>query len=222
MLGSALTGIGAGLGDLFGGYQNPANAAMPYLNNIQQQLPGYFQPYMQAGQNALGPLQQQYSSLMSNPAGMMNQIGAGYHQSPGYQFQLQQGENASNQAAAAGGMGGTPMAQYNSGQFASGLANQDYYNYMKQALGQYGMGLQGEQGLAGLGYQASSGLGEDMATLAGAQAQLAYSGQQNQNEQQGGGWGSLLGGLGSLIGGGGFGSGGSGIGNAVSSVWNAF
>lgn len=189
-----LGSIGSGLFDMFN-YQNPADAAMPYFNNIQQQLPGYFQPYMQAGQNALGPLQQAYGQLLSNPGGVMNQIGSGYQQSPGYQFQLKQGLNASNNAAAAGGMSGTPMAQYNSGQFATGLANQDYYNYLSHALGMYGQGLQGMQGLAGMGYGASTGLGEDLAGLAGAQGQLAYSGAANQDQSMGGSIGSIIGGL---------------------------
>lgn len=197
-MGSMFGALGGGLGQLFGGYNNPADSAMPYFNQAANQLPGYFQPYMDAGKQALSPLESAYGNLLSNPGGVMNQIGQGYHQSPGYQFQMQQGMNASNNAAAAGGMAGTPMAQYNGSQFATGLANQDYYNYLSKALGMYGQGLQGEQGLANMGAGASMGLGEDLAGIYGAQGQLAYSGQQNQNQNSSGGIGSLISGAGGM------------------------
>lgn len=196
---ASLESLGGGLGQLFSDWQNPANSAMPYMQQAQNQLPGYFQPWMQAGQNQLGGLQQQYSNLMNNPGGMLNMLGSQYKQSPGYQFQFQQGMNGVNNAAAAGGMLGGSQAQMNAGQMATGLANQDYYNYLNKAMGMYGQGLQGAQGMANNGMMASMGLGEDMSSLLGSQAQLAYQGQNAQNQQQGGMWGSMLGGAASLL-----------------------
>lgn len=196
---AGLGAMGAGLGQLFANYQNPADAASPYFNQISQQLPQYFQPYMQAGQGMLGPLGQQYGNLMNNPGGVMNSIGSGYQQSPGFQWQLQQGLMGANNAASAGGMLGTPQHQQQAATMATGLANQDYYNYLSRALGMYGQGLQGAQGLAGLGADASMGLGEDLSSNLAQQAGLAYKGQENENQQQGGEWGSLLGGAASML-----------------------
>ena len=199
MMGAA-GGLGAGfLGDMFGG-KNPADAASPYLNQIGGTLSPYFSPFINAGQGVINPLIGQYSQLMSNPQGLMKSIGEGYQKSPGYDFQMNQGLNAANQSAAAGGMAGTPMAQQNATQFASQFANQDFNQYLQQALGLYGMGLQGTQGMMDTGAKASMGYGEDLATALMAQAQLAYAGQNAQNQQQQGMFGNLIGGGLSLLG----------------------
>jgi hypothetical protein len=202
-----------GIGDLLGAgmmgygmsqYQNPANAGMGYLNQATQQLPGYFNPYIQAGQKMAPQLQQQYGQLMNNPGGVMNRIGAGFQQSPGYQFQVNQAMGAANRAASAGGMLGSPMEQQNIAGTVNGLANQDYYNYLNHGMSMYDTGLQGAQSMYGMGYDASKNLGEDMTNLGMSQAQLAYAGMANQNQQQQGSLGGidgLLGGAASAIGG---------------------
>lgn len=191
-LAGGLGGLSA-FGGLFGSGNNPADAGMGYFNQAMQTLPQYFQPYMNAGQNMISPVSSQYSQMMNDPGQVMNRIGSGYKQSPGYQFQLKQGMNAANSSAAAGGMGGTPMAQYNATQFGTGLANQDYYNYLNHATSLYGQGLQGAQGMINQGQQASSGLGEDLASILGTEGQTAYAGQANQNQQSGQEMGDLMG-----------------------------
>lgn len=221
---------GAGIGDLLGAgllgygmsqYQNPASAGMPYLNQAAQQLPQYFQPYMDAGQKALGQyaqnssqmtsqlpqLQQQYSNLMSNPTGVMNAIGSTFQSSPGYGWQVGQAQNAANHAAAAGGMLGSPAEQQSVAGTVGQMANQDYYNYLNHGMSMYGQGLNGaanmigmgQQGLgdiAHMGYGASSQLGEDLSNILMSQGNLAYAGQANQNQSQQG----SLGGMGSMLG----------------------
>lgn len=184
----------------FGSYQNPSDAASPYLQQAMQQLPQYFKPYMDASTQALPQLQQQYGQLVSDPSAFINKIGEGYKQSPGLQFQIQQGTQAANNAAAAGGMAGSAQSQQNSAGIANNLANQDYYNFLKTGLEQYGLGLQGLGGLYNTGANASMGLGQDMANLYNNQAQNAYAGASNQNQNSGGFFGSLIGGLGSLFG----------------------
>lgn len=214
--------MGAGLlGYGMSQYQNPASAGMPYLNQISGMLPQYFSPWMNAGQQALPQLQQQYgqllgegqgimqqnNQLMNNPGGEMNRIGSGFQQSPGYQFQVGQSENAVNHAASAGGMLGTPAEQQNMAQTVGGLANQDYYNYLNHgmslysqglnnATNMYGEGLQGMGNMAQMGLGASSNLGENLTSALMSQANLAYAGQANQNQSQQG----ALGGIGSLLG----------------------
>jgi hypothetical protein len=182
-----------------GGGSDPSGAAMPYLNAIPSMLQGYYDPYINAGMGALPKLQDQYSQLMNG--NFINNMGKNFQQSPGYQFDLNQQLDASNRAAAAGGYTGTPMAQQNSQTVAHGLADQDYNNWLNHAMNAYGMGLQGEQGLYNTGFQASNDLASDIATTYGNQANLAYAGQMNRNQAQGGGMGSMFGGLGSMLGG---------------------
>lgn len=177
---------------------NPADAGMPYLNQALQQLPGYFQSYINAGNSALPQLQQQYGQLLNNPGAVMGKIGSGFQQSPGYQFQVNQSLGAANRASAAGGMAGSPMEQQNIAGTVNGLANQDYYNYLNHGMSMYGMGLQGMGDLAHMGYGASSNLGEDMTNAMMSQANLAYAGQANQNQAKGGMFGNLLGAAGTV------------------------
>jgi hypothetical protein len=190
--------LGAGLGDLFGDYQNPADAAGGYYDKIPGQLNKYMNPYIDAGKNALGPLQSQYGNLMNNPGGMVNQIGANYHQSPGFQFALQQALQGSGNAAAAGGMAGSPQHEQQNMGLATNLANQDYNQWLQNAMGMYTQGLQGEQGLYNTGANAGMNMGQDMASYYANRGNLAYEGQNAENQHNGGMWGSLGAGVGAL------------------------
>jgi hypothetical protein len=183
-----------GLLDSF--FPNPADSASPFLGQIPDVLKQYYNPYVQGGQRAYGQLENQYGGLMNNPGQKFGELGKGFQQSPGYQFQMQQGLAGINNAAGAGGMLGSPMHQQHAGEMATNLANQDYYNYMSKIMGMYGMGLEGEQGLNQMGYNASNELAQSLAGNLQSQASLGYSGQQNSN-------GLLMSLLSSLIGAGG-------------------
>jgi hypothetical protein len=190
-------GLGAGAaGGLFGGGSNPYDAASKYFNQIPGQLHQSYDPYIQAGQRALPQLQSQYGQLLNDPGGKMNQIGGSFHQSPGFQFAVDQATGAANRAGAAGGMLGSPMEQQNLAHTVNGLANQDYYNYLSHALSLYGSGLEGTQDLYKTGYDASSNLGTNLASTLAQQGGWAAQGQASQNQQRG----SSLTDLGSMIG----------------------
>lgn len=197
--------------------QNPANAAQPYLNQLTQMLPGYYNPYISAGLNSLPGLQQQYGALM-NP-NFINTMGQNFQQSPGYQFQVNQALGAANRAAAAGGMAGSPQEQQQIASTTNQLANQDYYNWLDHAMNAYGMGLQGQQGLYNTGFNASNELAQNMGGALESQANLGYAGQINQNEMNQGNRGASMGFVGDLLGGllgagGGFGNGNSSWGSS--------
>lgn len=204
-----LGGIGAGLGNMFGGWSNPADSAMPYFGQISDELKNYMNPYIQRGNQALDITQGQYGNLINDPSAMYNKIASGYQQSPGFQFALKQGLNAADNRNAAGGMSLSPAAEQNRMEVATGLANQDFGNYMGRATGLYNTGLSGMQGIGNMGFDASKSLSENLAAILMSQAQLAYQGQNAENQHDDGGLGSLLGGLGSFAGGGGFSSLGS-------------
>lgn len=201
-----LGGIGAGLGNMFSDWSNPADAAMPYFGQISDQLKQYMNPYIQRGNQALDITQGQYGNLINDPSAMYNKIASGYQQSPGFQFALKQGLNAADNRNAAGGMSLSPAAEQNRMEVATGLANQDFGNYMGRATGLYNTGLSGMQGIGNMGFDASKSLSENLASMLLSQAMLAYQGQNAENQHDDGGLGSLLGGLGSFAGGGGFSS----------------
>lgn len=162
-------------------YTNPADAAMPYLEEIPGTITPYYQPYIDSGNQALQTLMQQYMALIQNPGSTMNNMGSGYQQSPGYQYDMNAAMNASNSAAAAGGMLGTDAHQTQSATMAADIANQDYWNYMNHVLGLYGQGMSGMQGINQMGYGASNELAQSLANVLMTQGGLAYAGQNNQN-----------------------------------------
>lgn len=182
-----------GLGNYLS-YQNPADSAMPYLNQIPGMMQQYLNPYIQNGLNAGNTLNTQFGEMLKNPGGFMNQMGKNFQQSPGYQFQVGQATNAANNAAAAGGYTGSPQEQLGLAQNVSGLANQDYYNWINHTMNLYGQGVQGEQNIYQTGAGASSNLAESIAQAMMSQANLAYAGTANQDQNQGGSIGAMLGG----------------------------
>jgi hypothetical protein len=170
------TAIGAGLGALSGLFGNDEEEnTNKLLDQIPDQLKQYIMPYITAGQGALPGLQKEYGNLVSNPNDIISRIGSGYKQSPGYQWRLNQGENSINNAAAAGGMAGTAQHQQQAGELATNLASQDYNDYMTNALGLYGTGLEGEKGLATLGANSGSDLGTSLSNLLQGKAGLNYA-----------------------------------------------
>lgn len=223
-VGAGLGGLGAGLGGLFmGGGDNPYDSASESYGKIPGATAPFYAPYQQAGQNALNQsqneyssllggrsgLQNNYNSLMNDPSGIYNRVASGYHQSPGYQWQLGQGINAANNAAASGGMLGTPQHQQQAATMAEGLANQDFNNYLTHGLSLYSQGLQGNQGLYNLGlegnqnlntmgYGANDQMAKILADMYSGQGQMQFAGQAAQNQSQGQTWGNILGSAGTL------------------------
>ncbi len=181
-------------------YDNPADAAQPWMDKIPGQLDKYYDPYINRGNRSGDILEGQYGNLLNDPGGMLNKIGGGYQQSPGFKFALDQALQGSGHAAAAGGMAGSPQHEQQNMQLATNFANQDYNNWIRNALGMYGSGLSGEQGMYGIGANAGMKKGEDMASYLANQAKLAYEGQNAENQKGGGMWGSLLGTAGTVIG----------------------
>ena len=188
--------IGGALGSLFG------NQAPDYSNveSQLQQIPGtitpYFQPYIQAGEQSLGGLQQQLTGLLQDPGALMQSLGAGYRTSPGMQQSMMQATEAANRAAAAGGQLGSPAEQQALAKQIYGMGEKDYGDYLNRVLGLYGTGVSGLSGLTQLGAGMGRGLAEDLAQVRMSQAGLEEAKMQAEQQSQAG----LMGGLGSLLG----------------------
>lgn len=211
--------------DLFGGSKDPSKEANKYLNKIPGTIKPYYDPYINAGQRELGNLEDQYGQmtsnlpdlqeqltrLLKNPGDVMNSIGQGYTQSPGYNRQVENAIGAANRAAAAGGGLGSNAHQENIAQSVNDIAAQDYYDYVDRAMKEYGMGLggeteifnrglTGEEGLNQMGYRASDELANTLGNLLASQGNLAYQGAAGSNQRSSNLLSSLFSGAGSLLG----------------------
>lgn len=146
-----------------------------------------FNPYVSQGQTALNSLQGLISGPNSPLSTPFSFTQADLQNSPGYQFTLQQGQQAIQRAAAAqGGLFSSGTLKSLAG-YTTGTADQYFNSAYNQALGTYNTNtntalqkISSLQNLANLGYGAT-----------GAQAGLA--GQQATNSLQGAEFGSQLG-----------------------------
>lgn len=130
-----------------------------------------YQPFAQAGQQALANLQ----------APSMEALQA----DPGYQFRLQQGQNALERSLAARGLGQSGAALKAAQDYGQNLAAQTYDNYFNR-----------QNQIANYGFNSAAGLSNIYAGLGNAQAAAERAEMENRNRLYGG-----LGGIGNLIGG---------------------
>lgn len=175
-------------------YENPADVASPYFDKIPGEMKPYYEPYINAGNRALPHLQNEFEGNVANPGGRLNEIGQNYRQSPGFDFAMKRALQASNNAAAAGGMAGSPQHEQENMELATNLSNQDYMGWLQHALGLYGTGLEGEQNLAHMGYGAGDELAQSIANSLMTRGSLAFQGQNQENQNMG----DIFGGIGGL------------------------
>ena len=120
-----------------------------------------FQPYAQAGQTALANLQAPALEALQND--------------PGYQFRLQQGQQALDRSLAARGLSQSGAALKAAQEYGQGLADQTYNDYFSR-----------QAQLANLGYGGASGLGSLNIGLGDAQAAALRAQIENRNNLLGG------------------------------------
>jgi hypothetical protein len=174
---------------LFGDPKTGANAANPYMEEAMAELRKYMQPYVDIGMGVAPGLQNEYSKLMNDPAAMLEYFMSGYEPSKEYQYkQEQMGQSAAN-SAAAGGMRGSPLDQYNQQDITNSLLNADMQKYLGNVGGLYSQGLSGNQGLFDTGYNASNSLSSDLANILNSQGSLAYGSGLQKNKNQSALWG---------------------------------
>jgi hypothetical protein len=188
-------GLVSGAMGLFGHHNDPSKDANKYISQIPGQTAPHYQPWEQAGISQIPGLEQQYGQLLNNPGEKYNEIGKNFQQSPGFQFALQQALQGANNAAAAGGMAGSPEHELQNMTLGTNLANQNYYNYMGGATGLYGKGLTGSQEMANQGQMAGQNYAEQIANTLAQQGNLAYAGTQARNETKNRAFGDLASGI---------------------------
>ena len=167
-IGAAIGGIVSGIGSVASGIiggnaaQSAAqqqagsaqNAAAAQLAMFQQ-VQGNLNPFISAGQQAIGAYQGAIPSLTAPFQPTMAQLAA----TPGYQFTLGQGLQATQNSYAAQGLGSSGAALKGAANYAEGLAGTTYQQQFQNYLGQ-------NQQIANLLFQPVA-LGESAAAGAG-------------------------------------------------------
>ena len=201
-----------------GGQMNGYGDMMNYL----RQIPGLYDqlnPYIDASKGMLPGYENTLNQLQNGS--YVNNAMKNSYQSPLYQNQMNASMNAANQAAAAGGTLGTPGAQQTAERAAQALSAQDQNNYLQNVMQGTGMGLQGTQGLIGMGNQdqllktqglaenlqnmGSMQYGQDVSQASGLNGMLGFLGNGVANMLSPG-MGGILGGIGRTMGDFGFGN----------------
>jgi hypothetical protein len=172
-----------------------AGAQLDFNKQVYADQTANFAPWQQMGLQG----QQAYNSLLG--LGQAPEGFQGYQQSPGYQFQMQQGLDAAQSSAAAQGglMSGKTLRDMNT--YGQGVANQDYQTYLNRlqgvgAQGQAAAGMQsnaaGQYGANGMNALGSMGDARAAGTVGAANAwtgginnAIAGLGYMQANGQQG-------------------------------------
>lgn len=217
-------------------YKDPGKAADPYLNQIEQQTQQSMQPY--TSMSNIGPqLQQQYGQMAMNPVQNMEGIRSQYKQTPGHKRALYDAMMAANNAAASGGMIGTPLHQEQMMETAAAINDPYEREWTRDAMAQQRYGMQGQQGLFNQSMDANRYANETMGDINYTRGNLASRSAQQSNRRRndilkfllgagGAVFGGPLGGIaGNSVGGALFGnderlSNGDGVGNAIYRYFN--
>lgn len=190
--------VPAGLTSLFSGMfsdaGSPYSAAMGPYQQYMGQATGQLNPFVQAGQGAMGNYQQWLKS-QQDPSGFINNLMGQYHQSPMAQYEQQQAMRAAQNMGSASGLTGSTPLMLQAQQNASNISSGDMQNWLGNVLGintQYG---QGEANLMNQGYNAANSLANLYGQQAQGMSQLAYGQQMGENQNMG----NIFGGLASLL-----------------------
>lgn len=128
------------------------------------------------GDNVFSTMEEAQAYADANPVGGHRY--GGFEASPGYKFALDQGQTAIDGSAAARGnvfSGATLKAQQ---EFGTGLAQQEYGNFLNRLTGQASQGQAAAGNIATAGSNYASGAGNALANMGNAQA-AGYIGQAN-------------------------------------------
>lgn len=189
------------LNDLFGGGKSPMGAANNYLNQIPGVAHQGYDSYINDGKDAGARTKSMYEGLMNDPTAFINKLMEGYKESEGYKYQKDQLTKDMSNTAAAGGVAGTPMDQVNQAGQIQGLLGKDMQQFLGNVLGVFNTGLQGEQGVADRGYDATGRLTDTLGNALNQQGGLAFQDQQQKNQNRNQLWSMFGNALGAGIGG---------------------
>lgn len=168
---------------IFGGGDNPAGSAMPYLNQVENTVKPYYDPFIQQGQQAYNTMNPQLSQMTSNPTAFLDALMKNYQPSQGYQMKRDEMSRAAGNTAAAGGQRGSMYDINQQARLDDVLMGEDMQQWLQNVMGIQNTGLSGMSNLYNTGYDASKSLSGDLANVLGTKGQLAFQGQRESNQQ---------------------------------------
>jgi len=177
-------GNSLGLGMFRSSGPNPADSAMPYLNQIPQFGREGYQPFIDQGQQAQQQLNPLYERMSQDPSAYINALMQNYSPSEGYRFKEQQMLRGAQNSAAQGGFAGTQNDQMAQADMIRGLLGGDMQQYLQNVMGAQGQGMQGLENQVGRGYESAGNLAGYLGNALGAQGGLAFQGQQQRNQNR--------------------------------------
>lgn len=182
--GSASSALQAGANQAANALKEGQGQALAAQNSATQQQTSNLQPFVNAGQDTLNSLLRYLSpggALSSTSAPTFNApTAAEVEATPGYQFQLQQGTNAINNAAAANGSLGSTGTAKNLINYASGLASTNYQNAFNNALNTYQTNFNANNTVQNNLYNRLFGISNQGATSGANLNSVLQAGAQNQ------------------------------------------
>lgn len=135
-------GLGSLFGGLFGSSGDPYKEAMKQYQQWADKTQQVQQPYLNAGNQAIGDYQY-WLQGQEDPAQFINNLMGQYQESPHARYLQNQSLNAGQNAASASGlMGSTPLMRELQ-QNSTNIASQDQNQWLQNLLGintQYGQG----------------------------------------------------------------------------------
>jgi|ERR1700753_2271163 len=172
------------LSEALRGGKNPADAAMPYLNQIPPMAKQYFEPYIGYGKDAYGTMINPLNQMASDPAAFLESLMSQYEPSRAYQLRRDEALKAAGNTAAAGGVRGNINDIENEARIADSLLGEDMQTWLQNIFGLQGRGIEGLSHFFDTGYDASKSLEGELSNALGTQGQLAFQGQANQNQSK--------------------------------------
>ncbi len=170
-------GIGAAIGGIVGGIsqasaakkaakaqERSAAADIAFQKETRDIVRGDFSPYRAAGTNALAGYEYEMG-LGARPEGY-----GGFQASPGYQFQLDQGNESINALAGARGGMNSGRTMQDLAKFNQGIANQEYGTYMSRLGGLVDTGASAAAMSGQASQNAAAGVSNALAAKGNAQA----------------------------------------------------
>lgn len=193
-------GLGSFLGGLFGHSDRPYRNAMDEYNKWMQKGEGALNPFLQAGQGAIGDYQN-WLKGMQDPSGFINNLMGNYQESPYTHYMQQQAQRAGMNAGSANGLAGSSALAQQMQQNAGNIAQQGMNDWLNNVLGINQMYGQGQGNLMAGGQNAANSLANMFQNAGDWMGQGAYGQQAGKNadfnNMLSGGFG-ILGGLGFL------------------------
>lgn len=167
---------------LFGGDADPSAEANQYLDRIAPMEKGYYNPYIQKGNDAYDSISGSLGKMSSDPVAFLEELMKSYTPSRGYNLRRDEALRSAGNTAAAGGMRGSINDIDTESRLTDSLMGEDMQQWLQNVLGIQKEGMGGEQHIFDTGYDATRNLTSDLSNVLGTQGSLAYQGAASKNQ----------------------------------------